>query len=196
MTFLDLAKKRCSTRSFSDKLIDASKLDYILEAGRVAPTACNRQPQRILVIQTPKGLKKIKKAYNTFNSTCILVIGRDIRENLVRPYDYKCSGDLDLGIITDHMMLAAREVGIGSVMVGLFDPFIVKREFNIPPYIELSALLILGYPRRGFLSPNRHTKKRKELRYTVMTDSYLGDEEDNNRSSLENWLSLGETPKK
>lgn len=99
------------------------------------------------MIQKPDNIRKVQKAYKTFGSQCVMIICRDTRGALIRPFDNKCSGDLDLGIITDHMMLAAREIGIGSVMVGLFDPQIIRREFTIPEYIEPTALLILGYPK-------------------------------------------------
>jgi len=104
MDFLDLAKQRCTIRSFSDKTIEKEKLDYILECGRVAPSACNKQPQRILVVQNEKNIKKVQKAYKTFGSKCVMIICRDERDALVRPYDNKCSGDLDIGIVSDHMM--------------------------------------------------------------------------------------------
>jgi nitroreductase len=101
-----------------------------------------------------------------------MIICRDTRDSLIRPFDQKCSGDLDIGIITDHMMLAAREVGIGSVMVGLFDPHIITKEFELPDYIEPTALLILGYPKNGFLDANRHQTERKALEETVMLENY------------------------
>jgi nitroreductase len=70
------------------------------------------------------------------------------------------------------MMLAARELNIGSVMVGLFDPRIIRKGFSIPEYIEPTALLILGYPSKGFLSSERHKTERKPLADTVMYESY------------------------
>ena len=173
MNFLELAKQRCSIRSFARQPIEKEKLDYILEAGRVAPTACNKQPQRIIVVQNPENIQKVQKAYATFGSPCVLIICRDEREALVRPFDDKCSGDLDIGIVTDHMMLAAREVGIGSVMVGLFDPAIIRQEFRVPEYVQPTALLMLGYPKTGFLDENRHEQARKPLHETVMMESYI-----------------------
>ncbi|MDD5488508.1 MAG: nitroreductase family protein [Candidatus Omnitrophica bacterium] len=97
---------------------------------------------------------------------------QDRTDPLIRPFDGKCSGDLDIGIVCDHMMLAARELNIGSVMVGLFDPDIIRKGFNIPTYIEPTALLILGYPRDGFLSPDRHKTERKPIEKTVMYEVY------------------------
>jgi nitroreductase len=173
MDFLDLAKQRCTIRSFSDKTVEKEKLDYILESGRVAPSACNKQPQRIIVVQETKSIEKVQKAYKTFGSKCIMIICRDERDALIREFDNKCSGDLDIGIVTDHMMLAAREKGIGSVMVGLFDPRIIRKEFNIPDYIQPTALLILGYPKDGFLDSNRHLTQRKPINETVMIEKYI-----------------------
>ena len=69
-------------------------------------------------------------------------------------------------------MLAARELNIGSVMVGLFDPYIIRAEFAVPEYIEPTALLILGYPEKGFLDPERHVTERKPLSATVMYEKY------------------------
>lgn len=175
MDFLELAKQRCTTRGFTDKQIDKADLERILSAGRVAPTACNKQPQRIIVVQQPDNILKVQKAYKTFGSQCVLIVCRDTREALIRPFDGKCSGDLDIGIICDHMMLAARELNIGSVMVGLFDPRIIRKEFNIPEYIEPTALLILGYPSKGFLNPERHKTERKPLENTVMYERYNED---------------------
>ncbi len=172
MDFLELAKQRCSIRSFTDQLIERVDLEYILEASRVAPSACNKQPQRIIVVQDPANIKKVQKAYKTFGSGCVLIICRDVRDSLVREYDKKCSGDLDIGIVADHMMLAAREKKIGSLMVGLFDPRIIRKEFNIPEYILPTALLILGYPKVGFLDANRHIKERRSISETVMMEEY------------------------
>lgn len=172
MDFLELAKRRCTTRGFTDKQIPAADLARILAAGRVAPSACNKQPQRIIVVQKPENILKVRKAYQTFGSGCVLIVCQDKKEPLIRPFDGKCSGDLDIGIICDHMMLAARELNIGSVMVGLFDPHLIRKEFNVPEYVEPTALLILGYPADGFLSPERHNAGRKPIEDTVMYETY------------------------
>jgi nitroreductase len=172
MGFLELAKRRCTTRGFTDRKVSRADLERILSVGRVAPTACNRQPQRIVVVQQPDNIRRVQKAYQTFGSSCVLIVCRDKRNPLIRPFDGKCSGDLDIGIVCDHIMLAARELNVGSVMVGLFDPAIISDEFNIPEYIEPAALLILGYPANGFLSPERHETERKPLEDTVMYENY------------------------
>ncbi|KXS43162.1 MAG: putative oxidoreductase [Methanolobus sp. T82-4] len=174
MGFLELAKQRCTTRGFTGEMIDKSDLDRILSAGRVAPTACNQQPQRIIVVQEPDNILKIQKAYQTFGSQCVLIVCQDKRNALIRPFDGKCSGDLDIGIVCDHMVLAARELNIGSVIVGLFDPNIIREGFNIPEYIEPTVLLIFGYPDDGFLDADRHITERKPLSDTIMYETYNG----------------------
>ena len=124
------------------------------------------------MVQQSENIAKVQKAYKTFGSQCVLIVCRDRRNELMRPYDNKSSGDLDIGIVCDHMMLAARELNIGSVMIGLFDPAIIRKEFYIPEYIEPTALLILGYPDKGFLSPERHNTERKSLAETVQYEKY------------------------
>ena len=174
MDFLELAKQRCTTRGFTGRIIDEADLERVLQAGRVAPTACNRQPQRVIVVRHPENIRKIEETHRTFGSPCVLILCQDKRDALIRPVDGKCSGDLDIGIVCDHMMLAARELEIGSVMVGLFDPELVRKGFDIPAYMEPTALLILGYPKGGFSSSERHDhdKERKPLADIVMYERY------------------------
>lgn len=155
-----------------EKEILSKDLEQILSAGRVAPTACNRQPQRIIVVRRRENMVKVEKAYRTFGAPCALIVCRDRRGELIRPYDKKCSGDLDIGIVCDHMMLAARELEIGSVMVGLFDPAIITKEFILPEYLEPTALLFLGYPSKGFLDSERHEEERRPLCETVWYEAY------------------------
>jgi len=78
MDFLELAKMRCTTRGFETTEIPQTDLDYILSVERVAPTACNRQPQRIIVARHPESIAKVGKAYKTFDSSCILIVCRDV----------------------------------------------------------------------------------------------------------------------
>lgn len=85
MNFLELAKKRCTTRGFTDKKIPENDLNYILATGRVAPSACNQQPQRIIVVQQPENIHKIQKAYKIFGSECVLSVCRDRRNELISP---------------------------------------------------------------------------------------------------------------
>ena len=104
MKFLDLAKTRYSVRRYKNQKVEQEKLDLILEAGRVAPTACNYQPQRLIVVQDEEHLRKLTR----YNAPLAFIVCVDITEVWERPYDKKKSTDVDASIITDHMMLQYR----------------------------------------------------------------------------------------
>lgn len=167
MEFLEIAKKRYSCRSYLSKPVENENLMKILEAGRVAPTGCNRQPQRIIVVQSEKGLNSIKKAANTFGAPVILIICGDPDSAWERTYDGKNIVDIDISIVTTHMMLQATEIGLGSVWICSFKPDVIKDEFNIPPNLVPINLLALGYADGEIASPDRHNELRKSLDDTV-----------------------------
>lgn len=145
--FFKLACERYSVRKFADKKVETSIIDKILQAGHVAPTGCNNQPQRIFVINSEEGLTKLKKCTKChFDAPLAMLICYNKNECWQRKYDGKLSGDIDASIVTTHMMLEAYEFGIGSTWVMYFDPFAVRNEYNIPDNIEPVALLVMGYP--------------------------------------------------
>ena len=74
MDFLTLAKQRCTTRGFTGEKISDKDLNGILTVGRVAPTACNKQPQKIIVVQKEENIRKVSKAYKTFGAPCVLIV--------------------------------------------------------------------------------------------------------------------------
>jgi nitroreductase len=172
MKFLELAKKRYSARSYQNKPVEAEKIHEILEAGRVAPTACNNQPQKILVIQTPEGIAKITKGYRAISATTALIICADHQESWRRSYDGKDSSDIDAAIITDHMMLCATELGLDSVWICAFNPSIIQEEFDIPDHVEPVNILLIGYAACDPQSPERHDKMRKPLEHTVFYEKF------------------------
>ena len=161
MDFLKLATERYSVRQFADKPIEKEVLDKILEAGRIAPTGCNYQPQRILVINSDETLEKLKECTRChFNTPCALLICYNKDECWTRPYDGNQSGIVDASIITTHMMLQAWELGVGSTWVMHFNPFKIREEFAIPESIEPVALLVMGYPAPDAVPNERHTVYR------------------------------------
>lgn len=134
-------------RSFSSRPIEDEKLYRILQAGQVAPTAVNYQPQKIYVLQSEDALQKIRKLTNsTYKAPAVLLVCYDVRlswkSNFVKGYD---SGVMDASIVCTHMMLEAWELGIGSCWVMMFDPEEVKRAFKLPGYIHPVCLLAIGY---------------------------------------------------
>ena len=148
MSFLELAKARYSVRSFQDRPIEEEHLNLILEAGRVAPTACNFQPQRIYVARSAEARAKLASVCRcTFGAPVILVVcydrERDWKNKLLPGYE---SGETDAAIVCTRMMLEAFELGIGSCWVGYFNPQVVAETLGLPENITVSALLPMGYP--------------------------------------------------
>ena len=148
MTFQELAHERYSVRSFQDRPIAEEHLNLILEAGRVAPTACNFQPQKIYVAKSAEARAKLASVCRcTFGAPVILVVcydrERDWKNKLMPGYE---SGETDAAIVCTHMMLQAFELGIGSCWVGYFNANDVATALNLPENLTVSALLPLGYP--------------------------------------------------
>lgn len=172
MSFLDLAKTRYSVRSYSEKKVEEEKLLKILEAGRVAPTACNFQPVKLLVVQEQEGLAKVSKAANVFNAPLVIIVCGEIDKAWVRPFDQKNIADVDASIVTDHMMLQATELGLGSVWICYFKPDVIKQEFNIPDSLEPVNILAIGYGTDKVKSPDRHDTERKALSDIVVKETF------------------------
>lgn len=167
MDFLNLAKQRYSVREFTQKQIEDEKLSLILEAGRVAPTGANCQPQRVIVIRSKNNMGKVNKAANTYNAPLLLIVCADKNEVWTRPFDKKQIYDIDASIVTDHMMLEAASLGLGSVWICYFNPDVLRRELQLPDNIEPINILAVGYAASEPLSPNRHDKMRKPISNTV-----------------------------
>lgn len=145
--FMKLSEERYSVRRFSGKVPEQEVIDRILKAGYVAPTACNRQPQRILVINSPESIAKLRKCTVChFEAPAAMLICYDKNECWKREYDGKNSGDIDASIVTTHMMLEAAALGVGTTWVMHFIPEAVREEFAVPENLEPVALLVMGYP--------------------------------------------------
>ncbi|MDR0498119.1 MAG: nitroreductase family protein [Holophagales bacterium] len=171
MSFLELAKKRYSVRNFKPNAVEQEKLQTILEAGRVAPTGANCQPQRLVVIQRQEYLEKISKATNTFGAPLVILVCAERETAWIRPFDGKNILDIDASIITDHMMLQATELGLGSLWICYFNPDVLKKELNLPNAWEPVNILAIGYANDKAASPDRHQTTRKPLKETVFFET-------------------------
>ena len=162
MTFQELAHARYSVRSFKDTPIEKEKLDLILEAGRIAPTACNNQPQKIFVAKSEASRKKLASVCRcTFDAPVILVVCYDRERNWKNPLlPGYASGETDAAIVCTHMMLQAFELGIGSCWVGYFNANDVANVLELPENLTVSALLPLGYPGENAEPAPRHSQYR------------------------------------
>ena len=162
MSFMELARARYSVRSFKDTPIEEEKLSLILEAGRIAPTACNNQPQKIYVAKSEDARRKLAGVCRcTFDAPVILVLCYDRTRNwknkLMPGYE---SGETDAAIVCTHMMLQAADLGIGSCWVGYFNAQEVADVLGLPEDITVSALLPIGYAAEGAEPAPLHTQYR------------------------------------
>ena len=130
MDFIEIAKKRYSVRSYQGKKVEEEKLHKILKAAHVAPTAANLQPVRLIAVQSSEGLGKIGKGANLYGAPLAIIVCADHSKAWVRPFDKKQTGDIDASILTDHMMLQATELGLGSVWICYFKPDVIRKEFG------------------------------------------------------------------
>ncbi len=162
MTFFELAKSRYSVRSFQNTPIEEEKLNQILEAGRIAPTACNNQPQKIYVAKSKESRDKLASVCPcTFDAPVILVVCYDRTRNwkskLMPGYE---SGETDAAIVCTHMMLQAADLGIGSCWVGYFNAQAVSEVLELPENVTVSALLPIGYAAENAKPAPLHTQYR------------------------------------
>lgn len=171
MDFINIARQRCSVRSYMDKKVEPEKLEKILEAAHVAPTAANLQPVHLIPVQSEEGLAKIGKGANIYGAPLAIIVCADHNKAWVRPFDKKQSGDIDASILTDHMMLQATELGLGSVWVCYFRPDIIRREFNLPANLEPVNILVIGYSNDGAADTNRFDSDRIPMSQLVSYES-------------------------
>ncbi|MBQ9988350.1 MAG: nitroreductase family protein [Clostridia bacterium] len=159
--FMELATARYSVRRFENKAVEPETVQEILQAGHVAPTGCNRQPQRILVINEEGSLSKLRACTKChFNAPLVFMVGFDTADCWVRGYDGKSCGRDDACIVATHMMLQAADLGVGSTWVMHFDPAALREAFAIPEQIEPVALLVMGYPAADAVPAPAHSEFR------------------------------------
>lgn len=172
MGFLETAKKRYSVRSYNGKKIEPEKMEKIIEAAHVAPTAANRQPVRLLVVQEKEGLEKISKGANIYGAPAAILVCADHEKAWVRPYDKKDSCDIDASILTDHMMMEATELGLGTVWICYFQPDVISKEFNLPKNLEPVNILAVGYTDEEGADTQRHEKLRIPVKDLVSYEAF------------------------
>lgn len=172
MEFKNLISERYSVRNFKQEHLPQEIIDEILEAGHKAPTGCNYQPQRILVINTDSSIEKLKSCTKChFNAPTAMLICHNKDESWKRPYDGALSSPVDAVIVTTHLMLAAQDNGVGSCWVMHFDPEAMRKAFNIPNNYEPTALLVMGYPSADAKPLELHYNSRP-LNEVVFYDSF------------------------
>ncbi len=144
MEFNDVIKKRTATRKFSNKKISQDDIEKILEAGNLAPTAKNYQPQFIYVVNSKEGLEKIDKITPCrYNARCLLLVCSD-RKKAFHMNEYS-SFEVDATIVATHMILEATNLNIDSTWIEAFDKNEAKDVFGLDDNIEPVCIINLGY---------------------------------------------------
>lgn len=176
MDFKDLVLQRESTRIYSDKPVETEKIELIMEACRMAPSACNSQPWRFVVATDPVIKDQLAMAsfgpllrFNKFvpqapvitaivaeKPTFISSVG-----GLVKDKDFHL---MDIGIVAQHFCLQATELGLGSCMLGWFDEAKVKKILKVPDKKRVLLLITLGYPAKDKI--RKKIRKPKEEMWT------------------------------
>ena len=170
MDFMELAKERYSCRKFSDKEVEQEKIEKILEAGILAPTAVNKQPFKIWVLKSEDAISKISQVTNyTFGAKLVFVIGADENEAWVRPFDNKNYAEIDTSIVATHMMLEVQNLGLGTTWIGYFDTAKLIELFPEMSKFSHCVLFPVGYPAEDAQPSPKHTqRKSKEELVTVL----------------------------
>ena len=167
MEFKEVIKNRFSCKKYGSRRVEADKLNAILEAGRLAPTAKNLQEQRIYVLQSEEALAKIDKATPCrYGAPTVLVVAYDRINVFTYPGGKKDSGAEDATIVATHMILAAADAGVDSCWLNNFDPDALAKDLGLPENEEILMLLDLGYAAEG-AGPLANHMSRKPLSETV-----------------------------
>lgn len=147
MDVLEAIRGRYSVRSYRADAVEEDKLAAVIEAARLAPTAANRQPFRLMVVHTAGREEELQRVYRRrwFSSAplvlgIVAVPGEAWRRMDGKPYD-----EVDATIAMDHVILAATALGLGTCWVAAFDPDVAREVFGLPADVEPVAFTPLGY---------------------------------------------------
>ncbi len=164
MDFLALAKKRYSVRAYKPDPVEDDKLQNVLEAARLAPTACNIQPFQFIVIHTKGKEAELRRIYSAawFVQAPVVIAACGVPSESWRRRDGKNYCDVDVTIAMDHLILAATELGLGTCWIGAFHPDAAREVLGLPDNVEPVAFTPLGYP-----ADQSGHKRRKSLQEIV-----------------------------
>ena len=144
MEFNEVIKKRSATRKFSDKKVPREIIDQILEAGNLAPTAKNQQPQFIYVVESYEGLSKIDMVSPCrYNAQCCLIVCGN--KDLAFTKNNHSTLEVDVSIVATHMILSAANLGVDSTWIAMFDEEKTKEIFELDNNLEPVCIINLGY---------------------------------------------------
>ena len=170
MHVMDAIKTRKSVRSYLDKPVEDEKLRSILEAGRLAPSASNRQEWRYVIVRDRETRERIAEAANWqsfVGEAPVIIVAYAETDGHIMSCGQPCY-PIDVAISLDHMTLVAAELGLGTCWIGAFNEKKVKEILGIPEHIRVVALMPLGYPS----NPSPIEKNRLPLDMIVKYDRW------------------------
>ncbi len=170
MDVMEAIKRRCSVRSYQDRAVEKEKLEIILEAARLAPSASNRQEWRFIVVQdknTRQRLMKAAKNQAFVGQASVVIVCCAETDNHAMSCSQLCY-PIDVAIAIEHMALKATEEGLGTCWIGAFYEDQAKEILGIPKDIRVVELLTLGYPDK----PCPSHKDRLSLKEIVMYEGW------------------------
>lgn len=148
-TFLELATKRHAVRSYKSDPVEDNKLQQVLDAARLAPTAANKQPIQFIMVHTAGRESELGRIYNRpwFVQAPLIICACVIPSQAwVRRFDGKNYCYVDIAIAMDHLTLAATELGLGTCWIAMFDPVAAREVLKLPEDVEPVVFTPLGYP--------------------------------------------------
>jgi nitroreductase len=165
MEFTDLIRRRESVRSYDPaRPLDAAVLARILEAGRIAPSAANRQPWRFLLVSSPEGLARVRACYDKpwfRDAPHVLAVAGRPADAWTRAKDGYNSLETDLTIAMNHLILAAENEGVGTCWIENYDPITLPAALGLAADEKVFSITPLGYPRAGW--ERKKDRPRKSL---------------------------------
>jgi nitroreductase len=146
MSLSELIQQRYSVRGYRPDPVEEDKLQQVLEAARMAPTAGNRQRFQLIVVHTEGREEELGRMYGRewfVQAPIIICACRYPMEPEPGRRDYT---DVDIGIVVDHLILAATELGLGTCWIGAFDKEVAREVLGLPDEVEPVVCTPLGYP--------------------------------------------------
>lgn len=167
MDFKEVVKNRYSCKKYSDKKVEHEKLEAVLEAGRLAPTAKNLQEQHVYVLESKEALDKFNiETPCRYGAPTVLVVAFDTTNVYIYPGEQRDSGIEDASIVATHMMLAATDAGLDSCWINFLDPNKLHKALELPENEEILMAMDLGYAAEEGKPLSNHFS-RKDLCETV-----------------------------
>lgn len=167
--FMRILASRYSCHSFNHYPVSESKLQMILEAGRLAPSAKNLQPTRIWVVKSEEALARLHTVHPCYGAPVVLIVGCRNEEAWIRESDGVCAAKTDAAIVLTHLMLTATDAGLANMWIWDFDPGKIREVLPETREHGIYGLLAIGHPAAGAGDPTELHTERKPLEELVIT---------------------------